>query len=154
MDTEQSEKIDGEVVAPETAAVEQRVPVEMTPEDIEAEEELSVNEAKWQQEFARTAKEWKESTSVVVRGTPNPEQTKRDISHVNVDNPTPDDVRFFHAFEQVQKNGSLFYKEKFEKMARERLENLSGKFEDPAFCLARVLESLRDKSTAEMKDAA
>jgi hypothetical protein len=152
MDTEQRENLDADVVTP-VAEVEQ-APVEMTPEDVEAEEELTANEAKWQQEFVRTAKEWKESTSVVVRGMPNPEQAKRDISHVNVDKSTPEDVRFFHAFEQVQKNGSLFYKDKFEKMARERLETLSGKFEDPAFCLARVLEALRDKSTAELKDAA
>ncbi len=154
MDTEQREGLEDDVVIPAAETEVERAPVEMTPEDIEAEEELTVNEAKWEQAFVRTAKEWKESTSTVVRGTPNPEQTKRDISHVNVDKPTPEDVRFFHAFEQVQKNGSLYYKEKFEKMARERLETLSGKFENPAFCLARVLESLRDKSTAEMKEAA
>lgn len=154
MDTEQRENLDEEVITPAAAEVEEHAPVEMTPEDAEAEEEFSIKEDEWRKKLESEVERWKSSVSVIKAGTENTDQTERDISHLRDDEHPLRDVRLFHAFQQVEKSDSLFYKKQFEHLVTEIMDELPNKYEDPTFCLARVLDALHKKSTAEMKEAA
>lgn len=154
MDSEKHEGPEDDVVVPAAETEVERAPVEMTPEDIEAEEEFSLKEQEWRTKLESEVERWKSSVSVVKAGTENGDQTERDISHLRDDEHPLRDVRLFHAFQQVEENNSLYYKKQFENLVTEIMDELPDKYEDPTFCLARVLDALHKKSTQKMKEAA
>ena len=113
-----------------------------------------MKEDEWRNKLESEVEKWKASVSTLTKGTENPSQSENDISHLRTEKHPLRDVRLFHAFQQVEKSNSLYYRTQFENLVTEIMDELPNKYEDPSFCLARVLKSLHGKTTREMKDAA
>ncbi|RJO58979.1 hypothetical protein C4546_04070 [Candidatus Parcubacteria bacterium] len=121
---------------------EEEEELQPSPEDLalEAETKLTGEEEKWKAELTLRIKEWKAEASS------HPEEIQRYIRGVKIDDLTPEDLELYHAFTQVQKQPSPYFRQKFGRLARRQIREAKGDYESTSFQLAKILNTL---TTAE-----
>lgn len=118
--------------------------VEPTAEDLQVEEELQLtgNEEKWLQDLKLRVKEWKASRSTYPHGAQDA------MGKIHAEDFGPEDIRLYHAFQQVQKSPSQFFKQKFGRLLRKQERDTRNDIASTGYQLAKILDVL---SSAEQE---
>jgi hypothetical protein len=113
-------------------------PVEATADDlrVEAEMPLTGKEEAWEQEMSLRVQEWKHDTSSY------PPEVQDAMRNVRMEDVAQPDVALFHAFRQVQKSPSPFFRQKFERLIRSRVKETQGDYNSTGYQLTKILRGL------------
>lgn len=113
---------------------------EPTPEEqaLEKEVELTLPEQRWLEDLELRAKEWKRDTSK------QPFNAQDAIRGLHIDDFEQPDIALFHAFQQVQKNKSLYFTKKFGRLLRERIRETQNNYNSTGYKLTKVLGALSE----------
>lgn len=114
--------------------------VEPTAEEqaLEAEVELTIPEQHWLEDLELRAKEWKHDASE------QPFKAREAVRGLRIEDFSKEDIALFHAFQQVQKNSSLYFTKKFGRMLRARIQDTRNDYNSTGYKLTKVLGALSE----------
>ncbi|MEK7569886.1 MAG: hypothetical protein AAB515_00360 [Patescibacteria group bacterium] len=115
-------------------------PEEPTEEDkqLEAEMELTGNEEKWLAEMKLRVKEWKHDTS---KQPYEIQDAIRKIHEEQIDQP---EIVLFHAFQQMKKSPSAYFKQKFGRALRAHQRETRNNPDSTGYQLTKILKVLSE----------
>ena len=114
--------------------------VEPTVEEqaLEAEVELTLPEQRWLEDLELRAKEWKHDASE------QPFKARDAVRGLHIDDFEQPDIALFHAYQQVQKNSSLYFTRKFGRMLRERITDTRNEPHSTGYKLTKILSAFSE----------
>ncbi len=108
--------------------------------EVEKEMELTGKEEEWLEHLQRDLKDWKANRSS------QPVEAQDAILHMREEELDQDDIALYHAWQQVQKSPSPYFRQKFGKLLRHRLEEFDGKRDTTAYRLAKTLRTMQPEA--------
>lgn len=108
--------------------------------EVEKEMELTGKEEEWLEHLQRDLKDWKAARSS------QPVEAQDAILHMRAEELDQEDITLYHAWQQVKKSPSPYFRQKFGKLLRHRLEEFDGKRETTAYRLAKTLRAMQPEA--------
>ncbi|MFA6042055.1 MAG: hypothetical protein WCV85_01970 [Patescibacteria group bacterium] len=115
---------------------EEELPPDEKDLELEKEMELTGKEQEWEEHLLHDLKDWKAARSS------QPVEAQDAILHMKAKFDR-DDIVLYHAWQQVKKSPSPYFRQKFGKLLRHRLEKFDDKRDSNEYRLAKTLRAMQ-----------